>query len=315
MNVFNTEISDLSGNVETVSVKQFAEALNLEIIYEGRGSITLNSISVNRPGIQLTGYFKHFDHDRVQLIGNAEHEYLSALTVERQTEVLTELFKRDVPCMVVSSNLSIMDSVLNCAKKFECPLLLSKQVTTVLSHEVTIYQSELLAPTLIVHGVLVEVFGVGVLITGHAGIGKSETALELITRGHRLVADDSVIIKNMGENLAGKSPENIRYFMEVRGIGIINVQTMYGPGSIRPEKTVDLIVELVKWEDGADYERLGDVKLSKDILGIKKPKIVIPVSPGRNIPVIIETAARKYRLDQTGYDATAELINKTFGKK
>ncbi len=315
MNVFNTEISDLSGNVETVSVKQFANALNLEIIFEGRGIITLNSISVNRPGIQLTGYFEHFDHNRVQLIGNAEHEYLSTLSQEGQLKVLTELFSRDVPCMVISNSLSILDSILKCAKQFNCPLFLSKQLTTVLSHELTIYQSELLAPTLIVHGVLVEVFGVGVLITGHAGIGKSETALELITRGHRLVADDSVIIKNMGEILLGKSPENIRYFMEVRGIGIINVQTMYGPGSIRPEKTVDMIIELVKWEDGADYERLGDIKLSKDILGMKKPKIVIPVSPGRNIPVIIETAARKYRLDQTGYDATAELIARTFGKK
>ena len=314
MNVFNTEISDLSGNVETVSVKQFANALNLEIIFEGRGNITLNSISVNRPGIQLTGYFEHFDHNRVQLIGNAEHEYLSTLDEEKQLKVLTELFSRDVPCMIISSNLSVTESILKCAKQFNCPLFLSKQLTTVLSHELTIYQSELLAPTLIVHGVLVEVFGVGVLITGHAGIGKSETALELITRGHRLVADDSVIIKNMGEILLGKSPENIRYFMEVRGIGIINVQTMYGPGSIRPEKTVDMIIELVKWEDGADYERLGDIKLSKDILGMKKPKIVIPVSPGRNIPVIIETAARKYRLDQTGYDATAELIARTFGK-
>lgn len=315
MNVFNTEISDLSGNVETVSVKQFANALNLEIIFEGRGNITLNSISVNRPGIQLTGYFEHFDHNRVQLIGNAEHEYLSTLDEEKQLKVLTELFSRDVPCMIISSNLSVTESILKCAKQFNCPLFLSKQLTTVLSHKLTIYQSELLAPTLIVHGVLVEVFGVGVLITGHAGIGKSETALELITRGHRLVADDSVIIKNMGEILLGKSPENIRYFMEVRGIGIINVQTMYGPGSIRPEKTVDMIIELVKWEDGADYERLGDIKLSKDILGMKKPKIVIPVSPGRNIPVIIETAARKYRLDQTGYDATAELIARTFGKK
>lgn len=314
MNVFNTEKNDLSGNVETVGVEQFANALNLEIIYRGRENITLNEISVNRPGIQLTGYFKHFDRDRVQLIGNAEHEYLTTLPKSKQEEVLNELFKRDVPCMIVANDLPVPESIVKCAKKYNCPLFSSKQVTTVLSHELTIYQSDLLAPTLIVHGVLVEVFGVGVLITGHTGIGKSETALELITRGHRLVADDSVIIKNMGDSLVGKSPENIRYFMEVRGIGIINVQTMYGPGAIRPEKTVDMVVELVKWTDGADYERLGDVKLLKEVLGIEKPKIIIPVSPGRNIPVIIETAARKYRLDQTGYDATAELIARTFNK-
>ncbi len=315
MGVFNTEKLDLSVNAETVSIKKFAEALNLEIVFEGRGSVTLDSISVSRPGLQLTGYFKHFDHNRIQLIGNAEHEYLLSMKEEDREKNLDELFRRDIPCLILANNLKALPSLIKYAKKYNCPFFLSKQITTVLAHELTIYQEELLAPTLISHGVLVEVFGVGVLITGKAGIGKSETALDLITRGHRLVADDTVVIKNIGENLLGKSPEKIQYFMEVRGIGIINVQTMYGPGSIRPVKTVDMIVELVKWDDKTNYDRLGNVKYKEEVLGILKPKLTIPVTPGRNIPAIIETAARKYRLDEAGYDATQELLLKTFGDK
>ncbi len=310
--MYNIEKTDLAVKSETVSVQQFANTLGLEIIYEGRGNITLNSISVSRPGLQLTGYFKHFDHNRVQLIGNAEHDYLLSMPKQSRDKNLDELFKRDVPCMIIANNLSILDSIVEYAEKYNCPLLRSKQITTVLSHELTIYQSELLAPTLIAHGVLLEVFGVGVLITGKAGIGKSETALDLITRGHRLVADDSVIIKNMGEDLIGTSPDKIQYFMEVRGIGVINVQKMYGPGAIRPKKTIDLLVELVRWDDAQIYDRLGDIKDNTDVLGIMKPKLTIPVSPGRNIPAIIETAARKYRLDQDGYDATAELLKRSF---
>ena len=315
MGVVNTEKLDLSVNAEKVSVKKFAEALNLEILYEGRGDLVLNSISVSRPGLQLTGYFNHFDHNRVQLIGNAEHEYLLSMKVRERNKNLDELFKRDIPCIILANNLECLPSLLKYAKKYNCPFFLSKQVTTVLAHELTIYQEELLAPTLISHGVLVEVFGVGVLITGKAGIGKSETALDLITRGHRLVADDSVIIKNIGENLIGKSPEKIQYFMEVRGIGVINVRTMYGPGAIRPIKTVDMIVDLVKWDDSARYDRLGDIKLKTEVLGIMVPKLTIPVTPGRNIPAIIETAARKFRLDEAGYDATNELLTRTFGDK
>lgn len=314
MAVINTEKADLYANVETVTVDSFAEALNLEISYKGRGYLTLNSVSVSRPGLQLAGYFKHFDHNRVQLIGNAEHEYLLSMNDKDRARVLSEFFKRDVPCVIFANNLHVLPSITEYAKQYNCPILKSKQITTVLAHELTMYQEDLLAPTKIIHGVFVEVFGVGVLITGNAGIGKSETALELITRGHRLIADDSVIVKNKGDLLMGKSPDNIRYYMEVRGIGIINVQTMYGPGSIRPEKTVDIVVELQRWQDGKEYERLGDVKITSEILGIEKPTLIIPVSPGRNIPVIIETAARKYRLDQTGYDATQELISRTFKK-
>lgn len=310
--MYNIEKTDLAVKSETISTQEFAKALGLEIVFEGRGKITLNSISVSRPGLQLAGYFKHFDHNRVQLIGNAEHDYLLSMPKKERDKNLNELFKSDIPCMIIANNLLVLDSLLEYAKKYNCPLLRATQLTTVLSHELTIFQSELLAPTLIAHGVLLEVFGVGVLITGKAGIGKSETALDLITRGHRLVADDSVIIRNMGEDLMGSSPDRIQYFMEVRGIGVINVQKMYGPGAIRPKKTIDLLIELVRWDDSQVYDRLGDIKDNTDVLGIMKPKLTIPVSPGRNIPAIIETAARKYRLDQDGYDATSELLKRTF---
>lgn len=310
-NVFNTEKVDLNLHDETVSVKSFAESLNLEIAYEGRKEITLNSICVARPGLQLTGYFTHFSHNRVQVIGRAEHEYLKAMKEEERDKNLDELFKRNIPCIIIANDLSVPKSLLQYAQKYECPVLLSKQISAVIVHELINYQSELLSPTQVVHAVLVEVYGIGVLITGNAGIGKSETALELITRGHRLVADDSVVVKNIGESLIGKSPNNIQFYLEVRGLGIINVQKTYGPGSVRLSKTVDMVVELVDWDEKREYNRLG-TKQYEEILGIQLPKITMPVKPGRNIPVIIETAARKYRLDESGYDATAELLAKVF---
>lgn len=312
MEIFNTEKRDLSGVTEYVKVEDFAKSLNLNVIFEGRGGFELTSISVSRPGLQLTGYFAHFNHERIQLIGNAEHDYLRSMPENARERNLNELFRREIPCIIFANNLEILPSVLKYAQKYNCPVYSSTQITTVLAHELTMYQSELLAPRTVMHGVLVEVFGVGILLTGKAGIGKSETALELITRGHRLVADDSVIIKNIGENIVGKASEKIQYFMEVRGIGIINVRTMYGQSSIRPAKTIDIVVELVKWDDTKDYDRLGDIKDTTEILGIEKQKLTIPVSANRNIPAIIETAARKYRLDEVGYDATKELLSRTF---
>lgn len=296
------------------SVKEFGETLSLEIIFEGRSEISISSISVSRPGLQLAGYYKHFANDRVQVIGNAEHEYLKSLGSAARKKSLDDLFKCELPCMIISRELEVMPDILEAAKKYNCPLFRSPAITTVLIHDLMLYLNDMLAPTTVVHGELLDVSGVGVLITGEAGIGKSETALELITHGHRIVADDSVLIKNTGELLVGTCPNKIRYFMEVRGLGIINVKTMFGPGAIRPEKTVDLVVDLVHWDEKREYDRLGDEKNSAKLLGVEIPKHIIPVSPGRNIPVIIETAARKYRLEQLGYSALDELISLSFAK-
>lgn len=307
---------NLSGEnqVKIMTVEEFAENLELEIVSSGRGDFQLSSISVSRPGLQLAGYFEHFANERVQVIGNAEHEFLRCLPQRAKEQALDQLFKRELPCLIIARGLDVDDEVVEFAEKYDCPLFRSKAVTTVLIHDLMVYLSDQFAPTASMHGVLLDISGVGVLITGNAGIGKSETALDLISRGHRLVADDTVLLKNVSNKIMGTCPSKIQYFLEVRGIGIINVKSMFGSGAVRPEMTVDLIAELVPWNEMRDYDRLGDEKNCVDILGIKKQKLLIPVSPGRNIPIIIETAARKFRLEQLGYNAIDELVNSTFKK-
>ena len=297
-----------------VDVESFARELELDIVSKGRGEIVLSSISVSRPGLQLSGYFVHFDRARVQVIGNAENEYLNGMTPEKRYKALENLIKREIPCLIIARNMEVMPEVRQLCEKYDCPLLHSKKITTVLINDITAYKSEVLAPTHVSHGVLVDVFGIGIMIVGKSGVGKSEIALDLVNRGHRLVADDSIIIKNINDQLIGKSPKNIRYFMEIRGIGIINVKSMFGSGAVLPEKSVELIAELVPWDQMRDYDRLGDEKTCIDILGVQTQKLLIPVSPGRNIPIIIETAARKFRLEQLGYSAVDELVNSTFKK-
>ncbi len=297
-----------------VDILSFAKELELEVISKGRGEIILSSISVSRPGLQLSGYFVHFDRTRVQVVGNAENEYLAGMTSEKRYRAIENLLKRDIPCLIIARNMEIMPEVKELCEKYNCPLLRSKKITTVLINDITAYKSELLAPTHVAHGVFVDVFGIGILITGKSGVGKSEIALDLVNRGHRLVADDSVIIKNINDKLIGKSPENIRYYMEIRGLGIINVQQMFGPGAITPSKTIDIIAELSPWEQGKGYERIGTEEIYEEVLGEKILKIIIPVTPGRNVPIVLETAARKFRLKQAGYDAAADLMNSIFGE-
>lgn len=298
---------------EVVSVKAFAKALELDIVYEGRGEVKLQSISVSRPGLFLSGYTDHFDNTRIEVMGHAENEYVRGLSVETRNKALEKLFKRKIPCLIISRGLEFAPEAITLAEKYGCPLFRSNKVTTVLINDISIYQSELLAPTEVVHGVLMDVFGVGILLMGKSGVGKSEIALELISRGHRLVADDSVIIKNINDQLIGKAPEKIRYFMEIRGIGIINIQQMFGPGSIRPSEGIDIIAELSPWEEGKTYDRIGTTDIYENVLGIDTLKVVIPVTPGRNIPVVLETAARKYRLKQAGYDPARDLMESVFG--
>ncbi len=301
----------MTERIVNVSVEDFATALNLRIIERGRGTIPLSSKNISRPGLQLTGYFEHFDHTRVQVIGMAEHEYIETLPADTAQAVFKQLFGKNIPCLVVARDLDVLDGIISAAKEFDCPVFSSSAITTQVYNDIYFYLSRLLADETMRHGVLMDVSGVGVLFEGDAGIGKSEIALELINRGHRLVADDCVIIKLIDGNLIGTAPEKIRNYMEIRGLGIINIQTMYGPGSVRTEKSIDIVVQLEKWDENKEYDRIGDVNITSTILGVEKFKLLIPVSPGRNIPTIIETAARKYRLKQYGYDAAQELLNKT----
>lgn len=296
-----------------VSVKDFAKNLELTVAYEGRGTVKLQSISVSRPGLFLSGYTEHFDDTRVEVIGHAESEYLRGMDDKKRYKQVDKLFGTRLPCLIISRGLDFVSEIYELAQKYGCPLFRSDKVTTVLINDITAYQSELLAPTEVVHGVLMDVFGIGILIIGKSGLGKSEIALELISRGHRLVSDDSVIVKNINDQLIGKSPEKTRYYMEIRGIGIINIQQMFGPGSIRPSEEIDIIAELSPWEEGKNYDRIGTEDVFDNMLGIDVLKVVIPVTPGRNIPVVLETAARKYRLKQAGYDPAKALMESVFG--
>lgn len=305
---------NITSAYEKVSVESFAKALELEVVYEGCGEIILRSISISRPGLPFSGYFTHFDNSRIQAIGYAENEYLNSFDEETRNLRFEELIKRGIPCLIFARGIDIFPEAIEIVKKYNCPLLRSKKITTVLINDITAYQSELLAPTEVMHGVLLDIFGIGILIRGKSGVGKSEIALDLINRGHRLIADDSVIIKNINDQLIGKAPNNIRYYMEVRGLGIINIQQMFGPGAIRPSKSVEIIAELSPWEQGQTYERIGTEECYEEILGEKVLKISIPVTPGRNIPIVLEAAARHFRLKQAGHDAATDLMNEVFGE-
>lgn len=301
--------------VKSVGVKEFADKLQLKVVNEGMGEVVLSDVSVSRPGLQLAGYYEKFANRRVQVIGSAEYEFIKSLPEKARNKSIKQLFSKNLCCLIIARGLEVTDEIYSSAKEYGCPVFSSDKVTTLLIHELTLYLSEELAPVDRIHGVLMDVYGVGVLITGKAGIGKSETALELISRGHRLVADDTVIVHQSGDKLLGKSPVNTRFYMEVRGIGIINVKTMYGSASVRTDKQIDILLELVAWTPELKYDRLGNERAFTKILDTDVVSYVVPVQPGRNIPAIIEAAAKKYRLEeQLGMSATDELINNAFGK-
>ena len=301
--------------IMTVGLETFSKDLKLETVYAGRGSVTLATMSVERPGLPLAGFFDYYDASRIVVIGLAEYQYLRTFSTQERREKLSKLFEYgEVPCVILSRSLLAYEELLDSAKSKKCPILVSPKETTDLMSDLYIYLNRLLAPSCSVHGVLLEIFGVGILLTGKSGVGKSETAMELIKRGHRLVADDSVIIKEIANELYGICPDRIRYFMELRGIGIINVKSMYGSGSILDEKKIELVIELENRQTGKDYDRIGDKEETAEYLGISVPKLTIPVSPGRNLAIIIEVAARNQRLKRMGYDASQELIEQSMGK-
>ncbi len=300
---------------ETVMLDKFASDLNLEMLYAGRGIITLTSISVDRPGLRLAGFFNYFDNERIMVIGLTEHEYMRSFSSEQCKEKITRLFEcGEIPCVIFSRDLPVLPEFMEGARNSGTPVFRSGKMTTSVMADLFVYLNRLLAPAVTVHGVLMDVFGVGIMLTGNSGVGKSEVAMELIKRGHRLVADDSVLVKRIENELVGTAPERIRYFMELRGIGIINVKNMYGAGSVLGEKTVELIMELEPWRRDKEYDRIGGEQNEEDILGVKVPKLVVPVSPGRNLAVLTEVAARNYRLKSMGYDAAQELIQRTIGR-
>ncbi len=306
--------AEIEETEKDVDILEFAERMNLDILYRGDNkSVHFSTLNVSRPGLQLAGYYKHFSAERVQVLGEMESAYLQQMTHQARRTACEELMRYPIPCIIITSSSPPCEELMSAAKKFDRVLLASKQRTTMFVNSLSLYLNELLAPSITLHGVLMDLYGVGVLVLGESGIGKSETALELIERGHRLVADDAVTVTRVGDRLEGTSPEVIRYFMEVRGIGIIDVKAMYGAGAVQVVKRIDMVVRLEEWSDKATYNRLGLPDEKYSILGVKKPLYVVPVKPGRNLAVILEAAARTYRLTDLGFSAVEELNERLRG--
>lgn len=296
----------------TIAIESLAKELDLEIIRHGNhNSITTYTSDINRPGLQFAGFFDYFANERIQVLGKVEMTYLEHLDPEVRSQRLDKYFSYDLPCVIITRNMDVPDYILEPATKYGVTVFKSKKVTTGLINKLINYLDSALAPRITRHGVLVDVYGVGVFMMGESGIGKSETALELIKRGHRLVADDAVEIKKVAEQrLIGESPELIRHFMEIRGVGIIDIKAMFGVGAVINNKPLDLVIYLEFWDTTKEYDRLGLVDEHIEILGVALPKIVLPVRPGRNLAIIVEIAARNWRLRSLGYHAAQELDNR-----
>ena len=291
-----------------VNASEFAKGTKCEVVYSAYNEdIILTTLNVNRPGLLLAGYDEYFENKRVQVLGNAEINYLLRLTSEERIKAMSRLLSSGIPCVVIARGLKAPEGMVDIAKEYRVPIFSSPEITPIVVNNIYNYLKRALAPKTQIHGVLMDIDGIGVLITGKSGIGKSEAALELVHRGHRLVADDAVEIKKIDNKLYGSCPENIRYFMEIRGIGIINVKSMYGVSGVLPEKKIMLSVELEKWVEGKEYERLGLDEQYTEILGVKVPKHTIPVLPGRNLAIVMEVAAKNARLKHLGYNAAEEL--------
>jgi len=271
-------------------------------------SAVVTTADVNRPAMQLTGFYNYFDPRRVQIMGRVETTYLDTLTDEERRNAFEIFMGYDICALVICHNAPVFPECLEMAERFDRNVFITDEDTSEFQADIITSLHRHLAPRITMHGVLVEVYGEGVLLTGDSGIGKSETALELIKRGHRLVADDAVEIKRINKDeLVGSAPEIIRYYMELRGIGVINVRHIYGVGAVKPESGIDLVVKMEDWVQGKAYDRLGLENNTEDILGIALPCVTIPVTPGRNLAVILELAAMNNRQKKMGFNA-AEIL-------
>jgi len=292
-----------------IQIDDFIKKLNLTVLSPtSKSEMDIPVSDINRPGMQFFGYYEYFAYERPQVIGKVEMTYLEELPVKKRAERLQTYFSYNLPCIIVCRGMTPPQDFLDMAKEHDVPIFQSHITTTNLSFQLITYLNLQLAPRITKHGVLVNVFGEGVLITGDSGVGKSEAALELIKRGHQLVADDVVDICRVSQHrLVGESPEMVRYFMEIRGIGIIDIRSMYGVGAVILKKSIDMVMHLEKWDNTKEYDRLGLTEETISILGVKIPHLLTPVKPGRNLAIIIEVAARNLSLKRMGYSAAHEL--------
>lgn len=297
----------------TVSLQKVIDEFKLEVIYIQKDAedILIDETEVNRPGLQLMGFYEYFNAERIQIIGKVEFAYLSTLDETTRRERLQLLFAQRLPALIITRELPYFSEMLELAKEYEIPLLRSKESTSNFMSGLIAFLNLNLAPRVTRHGVLIEIYGEGVFITGESGVGKSETAIELVKRGHRLVADDAVEIRKVSNiSLVGSSPDNIRHFLELRGIGIINARRLFGIGAVKMTEKIDLVVELEQWNAEKIYDRMGVDTEYVTLLGVKIPSLTIPVKPGRNLAVILEVAAMNNRQKKMGYNAAAELLNR-----
>ena len=302
----------------SVKLGKLIREFRLEVLrgaagYEDRPIRTEN---VNRPGLQLTGFFDYFDPDRLQVIGRVEDTFLSGLTAEQRRVSFEQLLSQDIPALIISRGIDPYPECMEMADKYDRTVLRSQDTTSVLMSNIIAALKSYLAPRITRHGVLVEVYGEGVLLLGESGVGKSETAIELVKRGHCLIADDAVEIKrNVTDRLVGTAPELIRHYIELRGIGVIDVCRLFGMSAVKDEAEIDMVINLEPWKDGTMYDRLGLENLYTTILDIQVPSLTVPVRPGRNLAVIIEVAAMNNRHKKMGYNAAVEFtkqINEHF---
>ena len=297
----------------SVSLAKIINEFSLEKIYiPGEPEdILVTSVEVNRPGLPLAGHYEFFDSERIQIIGKSEESYLSELDSEQLDACLDAFFSRTPPMVIISRGLEIPQKMCDYAQKYSVPLLRTDDSTSGFLSSLIAFLNVQLAPRITRHGVLVEVYGEGVLLLGESGVGKSETAIELVKRGHRLIADDAVELRRVSsKSLVGSSPENIRHFIELRGIGIINASRIFGAGAVKLTEKIDMIIKLEPWDADKVYDRMGLENEKTEILGIKIPSLTIPVKPGRNLAVIIEVAAMNNRQKKMCYNAAHDLLKK-----
>ena len=299
----------------SIFLSQIVERFELEVVYDS-GDIEERRITVadvTRPGLQLAGYYDHFGPDRLQIVGNMEHAFLNNLTSEDRKKSISTLFEKDIPALIITRNHEVQPEILEAAEETKTPVLRTEEATSDFSSELVKYLKMELAPRVSMHGVLVEVNGEGILILGESGVGKSETALEIVKRGHRLIADDQVEIRKVSETtLVGKAPDVIKHLIEIRGIGIMNVKELYGVSSVKPQESIDFVINLEMWDENKTYDRMGLNEETTEILGIKVPSITIPVGPGRNLAIIVEAAAINYRVKKMGFNAAQDLVSRVF---
>ena len=297
----------------TVPLSRIIKEHSLEVAFlpDDAENILINSAEINRPGLQMVGYYEFYDNTRIQIIGKSECSYLEKLTTAEFEKIVDTLFASHPAALVVTRGLKICDRLLPYAEKYSVPLLVTQVGTSEFMAALIAFLNLHLAPRITRHGVLVEVYGEGILLLGESGVGKSETAIELVKRGHRLIADDAVEIRKVSSrSLVGSAPDNIRHFIELRGIGIINASRIFGVGAVKLTEKIDLVINLEQWDINKVYDRMGLENQVTNILGLDIPSLTIPVKPGRNLAIIIEVAAMNNRQKKLGYNAAEDLLKK-----